>query len=152
MGKTMIVTTLETVAGRPTEATLGAVRGTALWTTRMTKSCLGGIRDVQAVGMRGIGEGLNQAKESASQEIQAEAHRLGADAVVALKLEVIEMSNGVFCVNASGTAVRTMALPHPLPAYSRAGGGTAIEQDTEDFSFPAFMAGRPAFEGSVLRH
>ena len=148
----MIMTTLEGVAGRMTETTLGAVRGTALWTKRITKSCMGGIRHMQAFGLADLGAGLNEAKECASKELQQQARKLGADAVVGLRIEVIEMSNGVFCVNASGTAVRTVALPQSVPDYSRTGGGIETGDEPYDLSTVGFVAQRPSFEGSVLRH
>jgi uncharacterized protein YbjQ (UPF0145 family) len=148
----MIVTTLEGIAGRMTESTLGAVRGTSMWTKRLTKTSLGGIRHMQAFGLQDVGAGLNEAKELATKEIQQQALRLGADAVVGFRLEVIEMSNGVFCVNASGTAVHTVALPQSVPDFSQADGG--LETDGDDFVMPsaAILAGRPSFQGSVLRH
>jgi uncharacterized protein YbjQ (UPF0145 family) len=148
----MIVTTLEGIAGRMTETTLGAVRGTSMWTKRITKTSLGGIRHMQAFGLQDVSAGLSEAKEFASKEIQQQARKLGADAVVGFRLEVIEMSNGVFCVNASGTAVRTLALPQSVPDFSRADGG--VDADDEAIALPsaAFLSGRPSSVGSVLCH
>ncbi len=51
----MIVTTMDGVAGRITEETLGVVRGTALWTRRVTKNSLGGIRQFQVSGLKDFG-------------------------------------------------------------------------------------------------
>ena len=123
-----------------------------MWTKRIEKTSLGGIRHMQAFGVQDVSAGLNEAKELAAKEIQQQARKLGADAVVGLRLEVIEMSNGVFCINASGTAVKTIALPQSVPDFSRADGG--IDSDNDDIFMPAaaILASRPSFQGSVLRH
>ena len=123
-----------------------------MWTVRITKSSMGGIRHMQVHGIQDVSAGLNEAKEMATREIQQQARKLGADDVGGLRLEVVEMSNGVFCVNASGTAVKTILLPQSVPDFSRADGG--IDSDDDDIVMPsaAFLAGRPSFQGSVLRH
>jgi uncharacterized protein YbjQ (UPF0145 family) len=139
----MIVTTMDGIAGRITEETLGVVRGTALWTRRITKNSMGGIRQFQANGLKDLDEGLNDAKESASRTMSEQALKLGADAIVGLRLDVIEMSNAVFCVSATGTAVKTVKLPSTVPAY---GAGPDSDFDM------AFVMARPSFAGSTLRH
>ncbi|MGH6821496.1 MAG: heavy metal-binding domain-containing protein, partial [Methylocella sp.] len=76
--------------------------------------------------------------------MQEQARRLQADAIIGLRLEVIEMSNGVFCVNAVGTAVTTVKLPQSVPGFTQAPG--------EDFDFDVpFQAARDSFAGSSLR-
>lgn len=143
----MLVTTLDGIAGRITEETMGVVRGTSLWTRRITKSCYGGIRHMHAHGLQDIDEGLKLAKEEANKAMTDQARQLGADAVVGLRIDVVEMSNGVFCVTCTGTAVKTVKLPQHLPSLSTAAPAA------EDFAFDyAFMAGRPSSEGSALRH
>ena len=147
----MIVTTLDSVAGRMTEETLGVVRGTALWTRRITKTSMGGIRHMHANSLRDLDDGLNVAKEQASNSMNQQAIKLGADAIVGLKLEVIEMSNGAFCINACGTAVKTSKLPLAFPALPVLPAAAPAAAEDFDFSIAAF-SGRASFEGSVLRH
>ena len=144
----MIVTTTDGIAGRITLETMGVVRGTALWTRRIVKNSMGGIRQFQQGGLADLDQGLNEAKEQAAKSLNAQALTLGADAIVGLRLDVVEMSNGVFCVNASGTAVKTVKLPQSVPVASEAS-PAAEDEDEFDMSFPA---ARPSFEGSTLRH
>jgi len=141
----MIVTTMDSIAGSITEETLGVVRGTALWTRRIVKNSMGGIRQFQVHGLQELDHGLNAAKESAAKAMEEHARKLRADAVVGLRLEVIEMSGGVFCVNATGTAVNTVKLPQSVPAFTAA----PFEDFDPDISF---LPARPSFAGSVLRH
>ncbi len=58
----MIVTTMDGIAGSITEETLGVVRGTVLWTRRIVKNSMGGIRRFQAHGLQDLDHGLNTAK------------------------------------------------------------------------------------------
>jgi len=141
----MIVTTMDGIAGSITEETLGVVRGTALWTRRTVKNFVGGIRQFQVHGLQELDHGLNAAKESATKAMEEHAKKLRADAVIGLRLEVIEMSGGVFCVNATGTAVMTVKLPQSVPAFTAG--------PSEDFDLDiSFLAARPSFAGSSLRH
>jgi uncharacterized protein YbjQ (UPF0145 family) len=141
----MIVTTTDGVAGRMIDETIGVVRGTALWTRRVVKNSMGGIRQFQVTGYQALDEGLRQGKDEASKAMIAQAAALGADAIVGMRLDVIEMSNGVFCVNAAGTAVKTLKLPVAVPAFSPAPEG---EMESAAWIFAA----RASCEGSALRH
>lgn len=145
----MIVTTMDGIAGRITQETVGVVRGTHLWTRRMMKTSFGGIRHVQVTGVQDMDRGLNEAKELAEKAMLEQAKAMGADAVVGVRIDVAEMSNGVFCVNTSGTAVKTLSLPLSVPSFEAAAAPAA--EDDLDFGFLAVMA-RPSSQGSQLRH
>ena len=143
----MIVTTMDGIAGRITQETLGVVRGTELWTRRVIKSSFGGIRNFEVTGMKEMDAGLKDAKNRSHQAMIAQARALGADSVIGVRIEVIEMSNGVFCVNTTGTAVRTIALPAMVPAFD-----AALPPELGREFDPGFLLARPAYEGSSLRH
>jgi uncharacterized protein YbjQ (UPF0145 family) len=127
----MKITTLETIAGRTNEETLGVVRGSALWSRRIMKYNHGGLRGLQYTTMDDMAEGLDGAKEAAEAKAKAQAKALGADAIVGLRLEVFEMSEGLFTAVATGTAVRTEALPAAMPAFN-----SAANDDDEDHVMP----------------
>lgn len=156
----MIVTTMDGIAGRITQETLGVVRGTSLWTRRVIKTSFGGIRNVSVTGVKELDLGLNEAKEQANASMIEQARAMGADSVIGVRIDVVEMSNGVFCVNTTGTAVKTMSLPASVPSYGTATPMTEADIDFDmhigaDFekSFDmAFVPARPSFQGSVLRH
>ena len=147
----MIVTTMDGIAGRITEETLGVVRGTTLWTRRVIKSSYGGIRNFEVTGLQQMDQGLNDAKDQAHKTMVEQAKGMGADSVVGVKIEVAEMSNGVFCVNITGTAVKTLKLPASVPSFEV---NPPVERDMVfemDFDM-SYLAARPAYEGSTLRH
>ena len=143
----MIVTTMDGIAGRMTQETLGVVRGTSLWTRRVIKNSFGGIRNFQVTGVAQLDQGINQAREEASKSMLEQAAAMGADSIVGVRIDVVEMSNGVFCVNATGTAVKTVVIPASVPAFP-----AAPETDDADVFDMAFLAARPSCEGSTLRH
>ena len=58
----MIVTTMDGIAGRITQETMGVVRGTQLWTRRVIKSSFGGIRNFEVTGLKDLDAGLNEAE------------------------------------------------------------------------------------------
>ena len=149
----MIVTTLDGIAGRMTQETLGVVRGTSLWTRRVMKSSFGGIRHMQVTGVKDLDLGLNEAKEQAHKAMVEQARAMDGDSIIGVKIDVVEMSNGVFCVNATGTAVKTLALPASVPSFDVASPAASTDTDEEfDFDMSILLAARPSFEGSVLRH
>ena len=141
----MIVTTLDTVAGRMTDETLGVVRGSGLWTRRITKFAYGGLRNLHATGLQELDQGLNAAKESAIREMNEQARNMDADAIVGMRLEVIEMSSGIYCVNACGTAVKLAMLPQAMPPFA---GKVHLAIHPVIVS----SAARPSAAGSDLRH
>ncbi len=148
----MIVTTMDGIAGRITQETLGVVRGTALWTRRVIKTSFGGIRNVAVTGVKELDLGLNEAKEQASASMIEQARAMGANAVIGVRIDVVEMSNGVFCVNTTGTAVKTLLLPASVPSYEAAAPKADSDLDFDMAFDMGHLAARPSFQGSTLRH
>ena len=107
----MRVTTLETVAGRMVEETLGVVRGSIMWSRGLKKFSRGGIRAMEYMTNEDVADGLNQARLDAEEAMKRHARAMGADSIVGLRLEIMEMGSGMFQASATGTAVRTSALP-----------------------------------------
>ena len=136
----MRITTTETVAGRLVEDALGVVRGQVLWARRVMKYNNSGLRGLNYTTMDEMADGLQKAKEEAEAKAKAQAKALGADAIVNLKLEITELSDGLFQAVAIGTAVRTSALPHATPSLAPA---SAANDDEDVFSMVPVM-GKPA--------
>ena len=101
----MIVTTTPTVEGRPAREYLGIVTGEAILGANMFKDIFAGIRDIVGGRSGAYEQELGKARRTALAEMQDEARRLGADAVVGVDLDY-EVINNMLMVSASGTAVR----------------------------------------------
>ncbi len=113
----MRVSTLESIAGRVVEETLGVVRGTIMWSRGLKKFSRGGIRAVEYMTTEDVAQGLNKAREDAEAALIRQAEALGADAIIGVRFEIVEMGAGMFSASAMGTAVKTAAIVPVQPAY-----------------------------------
>ncbi len=107
-GKTeMIVTTTPTVEGHRITDYRGIVTGEAILGANVFRDFFAGIRDIVGGRSGGYEKSLREARETALSEMQDEAGRLGANAIVGVDLdyEVLGKENGMLMVAASGTAV-----------------------------------------------
>ena len=131
----MKITTTETIAGRLVEETLGVVRGSILWSRSIMKSNYGGIRGLTYGNLDDMSEGLSIAKDGAEAKAMTQAQIMGADAIINLRYELMELSNGVFQAVATGTAVKTISLQTALPIMA-----LADNDDDAEVSFVPQMA------------
>lgn len=101
----MIVTTTPTVEGRPARDYLGIVTGEAILGANIFRDLFASVRDIVGGRSAAYEQELGKARRTALAEMQDEARRLGADAVVGVDLDY-EVINNMLMVSASGTAVR----------------------------------------------
>ena len=131
----MRVSTLETIAGRSIEESLGYVHGTALWSRRILKNKTPGLRALEHMNMNDVAEGLAKVREDAEAALFRVAVEKGADAVVGLRIELIELRHDTFQAVATGTAVRTEALPTAMPKFEEeVTFGDAFSRPANDFN------------------
>lgn len=133
----MKITTTETVAGRIVEDTLGVVRGSVLWSRRITKFNHGGLRGLTYTTMDEMAEGLQDARVGAEAKAISQAKAMGADAIICMKLEIVELSQGTFQAVAIGTAVKTSQLPSAMP-------GMGFADNDDQLAMPMLAQQKPA--------
>ena len=104
----MIVTTTPSVQGQAVDEYLGIVSGEAVMGANMFKDIFAGIRDIVGGRSGAYEEELRKAKEIAIAEMQDNARRMGANAVLSVDLdyETIGSNGSMLMVSASGTAVK----------------------------------------------
>lgn len=104
----MILSTTSTLDGHKITAYLGLVSGEAILGANIFKDFFAGIRDIVGGRSAAYEAELRKAKEIALAEMQAEAQRLGANAVIGVDLdyENLGAQGGMLMVCASGTAVK----------------------------------------------
>lgn len=104
----MLITTTPSVEGQKIEAYLGIVTGEAILGANLFKDIFANIRDLVGGRSAAYERELTNARQIALEEMQANASRLGANAIVGVDLdyEVLGAGNGMLMVSASGTAVR----------------------------------------------
>jgi uncharacterized protein YbjQ (UPF0145 family) len=107
----MITTTTPTIEGHRVAEYLGIVTGESIIGANIFRDLFAGIRDIVGGRSASYERILGDARKTALTEMEAEAQRRGADAVVGVDLdyEVLGAQNGMLMVTASGTAVRLAA-------------------------------------------
>ncbi|MFY8032222.1 MAG: heavy metal-binding domain-containing protein [Devosia sp.] len=104
----MIITTTPTLEGRPVREYLGIATGEVIVGANIFKDLFAGIRDIVG-GRAGAYEStLRSARLQAFAELEEDARRMGADAVVGVDIdyEVVGQGGSMLMVSVSGTAVR----------------------------------------------
>jgi uncharacterized protein YbjQ (UPF0145 family) len=105
----MIITTTAVLSGKEVTAYLGLVSGEAILGANVFRDFFAGIRDIVGGRSGAYEQALREAKEIALREMQDEARRLGANAVIGVDLDyeniTIGDGGGMLMVSASGTAV-----------------------------------------------
>jgi uncharacterized protein YbjQ (UPF0145 family) len=103
----MIVTTTPSIEGRAIRDYLGVVTGEAILGANVFRDLFAGIRDVIGGRSGSYEEVLREARDAALSEMETEAKKRGADAIVGVDLDYETVGQGtMLMVTASGTAVK----------------------------------------------
>lgn len=103
----MIVTTTPSVEGKKIKEYKGLVSGEAILGANIFKDIFAGIRDIVGGRSGAYEEELKKAKDIALTEMQEQAEKLGANAILSIDLdyETVGQGGSMLMVSASGTAV-----------------------------------------------
>ncbi len=104
----MLLTTTSTVEGRPVAQYLGVVTGEVIVGANIFKDMFASVRDIVGGRSGAYESSLRDARQTALDELSAEASALGADGVIGIDLdyEVLGSQGSMLMVSASGTAVK----------------------------------------------
>ena len=100
----MILTTTSTLEGKKILKYAGLVTCEAILGANIFRDIFASIRDIVGGRSGSYEEALREAKEIAIKEMQEEAIRLGANAIIGIDIDY-ETMNNMLMVTASGTAV-----------------------------------------------
>ena len=101
----MIITTTPSIEGYQIAEYKGIVVGEAIMGANIVRDVFASITDIVG-GRSGAYEGkLQDARETALQELEQRAHDLGANAVLGVDLDYEVVGQSMLMVSASGTAV-----------------------------------------------
>ncbi len=103
----LILTTTPSIEGRKIGRYYGIVTGEAIIGANIFRDIFAGIRDIVGGRSASYEEVLREAKQNALSEMEENARRMGANAVVGVDLdyETIGSNGSMLMVTASGTAV-----------------------------------------------
>jgi uncharacterized protein YbjQ (UPF0145 family) len=102
----MIVTTGTEVAGRSIGDYIGIVRGIVVRSPSIAQGFLGSLKQIVGGNIESYAAVCEAAREEAYQRMVQHAEERGADAVIAMRYDATEFSQGVTEVLAYGTAVK----------------------------------------------
>lgn len=103
----LVLTTTPSVEGRKISRYYGIVSGEAIIGANIFRDIFAGIRDIVGGRSASYEEVLREAKQNAIDEMEENARRLGANAVVGIDLdyETLGSNGSMLMVTCSGTAV-----------------------------------------------
>lgn len=103
----MLLTTTSTLQDKTIVEHLGLVSGEAIIGANIFRDFFAGIRDIVGGRSGSYERALRDAKDIALKEMQEEAQKLGANAVIGVDLdyETVGKESGMLMVTASGTAI-----------------------------------------------
>ncbi|MCC0032862.1 MAG: heavy metal-binding domain-containing protein [Brucellaceae bacterium] len=105
----MIISTTNTLQGRDVAEYKGIVTGEAILGTNIFRDIFAGIRDIVGGRSGSYEKVLREARETALRELEDEARKMGANAVIGVDIDYENISTGssgsMLMVSASGTAV-----------------------------------------------
>jgi uncharacterized protein YbjQ (UPF0145 family) len=100
----MIVTTTTSLEGKPVTKYLGVATGETIVGANIVRDIQARFRDVFGGRSGAYEQELRKAREAALQEMQDEAQKLGANAVLAVDIDYETVGGTMLMVTASGTA------------------------------------------------
>ncbi|MCW1401298.1 heavy metal-binding domain-containing protein [Novosphingobium sp. MW5] len=103
----MIVTTTAMIEGKPVRDYKGIVTGEVIVGANIFRDLFAGIRDIVGGRSGSYEDVLARARKQALEEMEAEAKRVGGNAVIGVDIdyEVLGSNGSMLMVSCSGTAV-----------------------------------------------
>lgn len=103
----MIITTTNSIDGRPVREYKGIVMGEAIIGANIFKDLFAAVRDVVGGRAGAYEDALRSARQEALREMANKAQELGADAVIGVDIdyEVLGKAGSMLMVTSAGTAV-----------------------------------------------
>ncbi len=102
----MIVVTTDFVPGREIDQALGIVRGSTIRAKHLGKDIVAGLRMLVGGEVKEYTEMLTEARNESMKRMEAQAEKLGADAVLNLRYVTSQVMAGAAELLAYGTAVK----------------------------------------------
>ena len=102
----MLLSTTHNIDGKAAKEYLGIVVGEAILGTSVIRDITAGIRDIIGGRSGRYEEKLREARQIALKEMEEEASKLGANAVLGIDIDYETVGQGMLMVTATGTAVK----------------------------------------------
>ncbi|MBI4604964.1 MAG: YbjQ family protein [Planctomycetes bacterium] len=104
----MILTNVETVPGKTIVEHYGLVQGSTIRAKHIGRDILAGLKNIVGGELKGYTELLVEARKQATERMVAQAHELGANAVINVRYSTASVAQGAAEILAYGTAVKVV--------------------------------------------
>ena len=101
----MILTNMETVAGRTIREHLGLVQGSTIRAKHLGRDIMAGLKNIVGGEVKSYTQLLQQARDEATERMVQQAEGLGANAVINIRYSTASVMQGAAEILAYGTAV-----------------------------------------------
>lgn len=102
----MIMVTTESIHGYRIRESLGLVRGSTIRAKHIGKDIMAGLRTLVGGEIKEYTEMLIESRNESVRRMEADAERLGADAIVTVRFMTSQVMSGAAEMLAYGTAVK----------------------------------------------
>ncbi len=106
----MIVTTADQITGYGVSEYLGIVRGIVVRSPNLAQGFLGGLKQIVGGHIEQFANVCETAREDAFERMVQHAQEHGADAIIAMRYDATEFTQGATEVLAYGTAVKLVRI------------------------------------------
>ena len=102
----MILTTSETIPGKQITQILGISRGSTVRARNIGRDIFAGLKNIVGGEIHEYTKLQAEAREEAMQRMQQDAEKMGADAIICIRLQSSTIMQGASEILAYGTAVK----------------------------------------------
>ena len=102
----MITTTTETIPNREITEILGVARGSTVRARNIGRDIFAGLKNIVGGEIEEYTKLQAQSREQAMERMMSDAHKMGADAIVNIRLTTSMVMQGASEILAYGTAVK----------------------------------------------
>lgn len=107
----MLLSNVEIIPGHRVTEHLGLVQGSTVRAKHVGRDLMAGLKNMVGGELKGYTELLVESREQAMERMIEQARRLGANAVINVRLSTANITSGASELLAYGTAVRLEKLP-----------------------------------------
>ncbi|MDQ0198084.1 YbjQ family protein [Neobacillus ginsengisoli] len=101
----MMIVTTDYLPGKDIKKLLGLVKGSTVQSKHIGKDLMAGLKTIVGGEIKEYTDMLNEARQKAIDRMKDEAIELGANAIIAMRLETCSVMQGASEIIAYGTAV-----------------------------------------------
>jgi len=106
MGDIMILSTTNKIPDKEVKEVLGLVKGNTIRAKHIGKDIVAGLRNIVGGELKEYTEMISEAREEAISRMIKDAEKMGADAIIGVRLTTSQVAAGAAEILAYGTAVK----------------------------------------------